>query len=188
MNAASGVSPRGRNRCRPVLGPAKVVHENPYHRVLRQVVDFGSFTREYFVTACGQRAAVVVARGGEILLCRQYRRLLDRVAWEIPGGTVAPGESPEEAAIRECLEETGARCRELAPLIQYQVAENIENPTYVFQTRQCVMTKTGRDAREVERPAWVPLERCLRMVFGGEIVDSLSVIALLAYQVASTNR
>jgi 8-oxo-dGTP diphosphatase len=27
--------------------------------------------------------------------------------WEFPGGRVEPGESPRDAAIRECLEETG---------------------------------------------------------------------------------
>jgi mutator protein MutT len=27
--------------------------------------------------------------------------------WEFPGGKVAPGESPSEAALRECREETG---------------------------------------------------------------------------------
>jgi len=27
--------------------------------------------------------------------------------WEFPGGKIKPGETPEQAAIRECLEETG---------------------------------------------------------------------------------
>ena len=35
--------------------------------------------------------------------------------WDIPGGTVEKDESPEDAVVRECLEETGlrARCGEL---------------------------------------------------------------------------
>jgi 8-oxo-dGTP diphosphatase len=35
--------------------------------------------------------------------------------WDIPGGTVEDGESPEHAAVRECFEETGfsVKCGEL---------------------------------------------------------------------------
>lgn len=33
--------------------------------------------------------------------------------WEFPGGKTRPGETPEEAAARECQEETGLRIRPL---------------------------------------------------------------------------
>ena len=35
--------------------------------------------------------------------------------WEFPGGKVEPGESPQDAATRECLEETGIAIRVRAP-------------------------------------------------------------------------
>ncbi len=31
--------------------------------------------------------------------------------WLMPGGGIDPGEYPEKAAVRECWEETGVRCR-----------------------------------------------------------------------------
>lgn len=49
-----------------------------------------------------------------LLLRRRDGRYLGG-QWDIPGGTVERGESPVDAVVRECLEETGlsARCGEL---------------------------------------------------------------------------
>ena len=59
---------------------------------------------------------VPITREGEIVLVRQYRHGPGRVTLEIPGGLVDPGEDPGAAALRECLEETGYRAREVIPL------------------------------------------------------------------------
>src|SRR5439155_23416005 len=96
------------------------VYRDPYRRIERRVADFGAFRKEYFVTVHPLRAALLVVRGGEALLARQYRLLVDRVAWEVPGGAVEAGESPEAAALRECREETGVRCGSARPLLAVQ--------------------------------------------------------------------
>lgn len=44
---------------------------------------------------------------GHVVLIRQYRYALDRWIWELPAGSLDPGESPAEAAARECEEEIG---------------------------------------------------------------------------------
>jgi len=43
---------------------------------------------------------------GRVVLIRQYRHSVKRVLWELPAGSIDPGESPEAAAMRECEEET----------------------------------------------------------------------------------
>ena len=49
---------------------------------------------------------IPVLDDGRIVLIRQYRHSVKRVLWELPAGSIDPGEAPEAAAMRECEEET----------------------------------------------------------------------------------
>jgi ADP-ribose pyrophosphatase len=42
-----------------------------------------------------------------VILVRQYRYPVDQWLWELPAGSLDPGEEPEAAAKRECHEEIG---------------------------------------------------------------------------------
>lgn len=78
---------------KPTFGPKEVVYQNRYQTVYRRRLDFGDFQKEYFVVDTGNRVAVVVEGSKGILLTRQYRYLIDRLSWEIPGGKAEPGEA-----------------------------------------------------------------------------------------------
>jgi 8-oxo-dGTP diphosphatase len=56
-------------------------------------------------------AVAVVERDGEYLIGLRPEGMPLAGFWEFPGGKVAPDETPEKAAIRECLEETGLEVR-----------------------------------------------------------------------------
>ena len=44
---------------------------------------------------------------GHVILVRQYRHSVRRDLWELPAGSLDPGESADAAAKRECEEEVG---------------------------------------------------------------------------------
>lgn len=62
---------------------------------------------------------------GSILLVRQYRLLIDRVSFEVPGGAIDEGETPEQAAIRECFEDTGVRRVNTRPLLSFHMGSTL---------------------------------------------------------------
>jgi 8-oxo-dGTP pyrophosphatase MutT (NUDIX family) len=174
----------------PKISPRQVVYEDRHQQIYQVSADFGDFQKEYFVRDSGPRAGVAVVREGAILLVRQYRLLIDRLSWEIPGGKVDDGETPESAAIRECLEETGLLCRNLKPLIFYHPGlDTFHNPTHLFYTQNFVeQNRSVYNPQETVEHAWVPLTRCIEMIFNQEIVDAFSIVAILAYQNLNVKR
>ncbi len=166
-----------------VLSPLEIetgalVYEDRNQKVYRVTARFDGFTKEYFVSDHGQRVALLAVKKGKVLLVRQYRLLVNGLSYEVPGGKLDEGETPESAAVRECLEETGIRCLDVKPLISYHPSLDIwKNYTRVFWSNKSEEVAGYNDGRM----EWLPLARCLDMIRSGQICDSLSIIALLTY-------
>lgn len=155
-----------------------VVYQDRNQTISRITARFDGFNKEYFVSDHGQRVAVLVTRDNDVLLVRQYRLLINGLSYEIPGGRVDENETLEAAAARECLEESGVRCWNLKPLISYHAALDIwKNHTHTFLSEDC--EEAG--GADPDRRLWIPLPRCIEMIFARQIVDSLTIIALLSY-------
>ena len=59
---------------------------------------------------------VIVNEKDEIMMIQSKRYVTSRLEWEIPAGRIESNESPENAAMRECLEETGCTLKDLTYL------------------------------------------------------------------------
>ena len=161
-----------------------VEYQNKYFYVYSQEVHFGSFSKKYYVTEYGMKACLLFLNQDSILLVRQYRFLIDRSVWEIPGGKVESGENPAESAIRECQEETGIRALNVKPLICYPLGLDCLNASVqIFYTTEfeCIKEFTS-DPMEVDMIKWVSLHDCMELIKSGEIMDHGSLITLLYYQ------
>jgi ADP-ribose pyrophosphatase len=87
-------------------GERKSVFTTPWFQIFAEEPPEGG--QPHYVIQ-GQDFVVIVAvtHQNRILLVRQYRRPVAAVTLELPAGHVEQGETPEEAARRELLEETG---------------------------------------------------------------------------------
>ena len=81
-------------------------------RVFSVEVDTRRFRdgREHEVAVIRHPPSVVlipIEDDGRVVLIKQYRASVDRELWELPAGSLEPGESADDAARRECEEEIG---------------------------------------------------------------------------------
>ncbi|HWB82571.1 MAG TPA: NUDIX hydrolase [Bryobacteraceae bacterium] len=61
-------------------------------------------------------AIVAITEEDRVLAVRQYRPAVERYTIELPSGLIDPGETPEQSARRELLEETGYAAGEMEVL------------------------------------------------------------------------
>jgi 8-oxo-dGTP diphosphatase len=105
-------------------------------------------------------SADVEAAGGVVLDGEGRVALVHRPRyddWSLPKGKLDPGESFEEAALREVEEETGMRCRLGAELEPVRYQDNKGRPKLVRYWRMEVEHDPGFvPNNEVDELRWVP--------------------------------
>jgi 8-oxo-dGTP pyrophosphatase MutT (NUDIX family) len=124
-------------------------------------------------------AAVVHDPSRGVLLLWRHRFITDSWGWEIPGGQVDDGETAEEAAARETLEETGWRPGPLRPVGSYHpLGGAVDQRFHVFVAEGAELVGEP-DANESDRVEWFPVERVRRLLRNGEVTDGFSLTGLL---------
>ena len=132
----------------------------------------------------GAAAVVAVMDDGKLLMVRQYRNALDRFTLEIPAG--AKDTTEEEGivcAARELEEETGFFSDNLELLLTLNTTvafcnERIE----VYLARDLKPSKQNLDEDEFVEVEAYSVEELSAMIYNGEITDSKTVAAILAYK------
>ncbi|MCU0255216.1 MAG: NUDIX hydrolase [Vicinamibacterales bacterium] len=118
---------------------------------------------------------------GHIVLIRQYRHPVGEWLWEVVAGSIDEGESPEQAARRECHEEIGllpgrvTRLGAFLPVpgycdeqMHFFLAEGLHQPA----------ERAEADPDELIVVHTVPLAEARAMVGRGEIRDLKTAMAL----------
>jgi ADP-ribose pyrophosphatase len=122
-----------------------------------------------------------------VILVRQYRYAIDRWVWELPAGTLDPGEEPEAAARRECHEEIGQVPRRMTQIGALFPTPGFCDEEMIFFRLDGLDAPTAEahlDEDEILEPGTFTLSEVGSMIARGEIVDMKTVagIALLRDQ------
>jgi ADP-ribose diphosphatase len=83
------------------------------------------------------------------MLVRQFRYAARKALWELAAGSLERGETPEQAAQRELLEETGYRAQSLKLLFSFYPSPGFLNERmHLIEARRLVRSRAQPDADE----------------------------------------
>ncbi len=133
----------------------------------------------------GGAAVVPVTKEGKILMVRQYRNAIDRYTLEIPAGAFdMVNESGADCVRRELEEETGFRAGKVEWLITIRSMVAFCNERVeIFVATELIPSKQHLDEQESIELEEYTIEEIKEMIFKGEIEDSKTISALMAYAV-----
>jgi 8-oxo-dGTP pyrophosphatase MutT (NUDIX family) len=169
--------------------------KSPYQVLSRQVVwscPWYSVRRDEIITPDGRPGVynvvqhpgavwiIPVTRDGFIVLIHSYRYTVDDWCYEIPAGGVKPGQSLQQAAEAELLEEIGGTAANLDYFCRFYTMNGIgDEQAHIFLATGVTLGRPRHESTEVMEVSPKPIAEALRMARGNEISDGPSALALL---------
>jgi ADP-ribose pyrophosphatase len=112
-----------------------------------------------------------------VLLVRQYRLPAQRFLWELPAGSVDPGEKPLQTAKRELKEETGYHAKNWKKLITFFPSPGFltEQMTIFLATGLTAGQATPMDDERITT-RWFTAKEIEAAMDAGDIIDAKSML------------
>jgi ADP-ribose pyrophosphatase len=127
---------------------------------------------------------IPVDSDGRFILVKQYRYAVNRWLWELPAGSVDPGETPEAAATRECAEEIRLRPGAVDVLGSFYPSPGYCDELMVFFKLTNLRglgpldPETHVDADEDLEVRHFPLDEIRALIQQGEIQDMKTIVGV----------
>ena len=180
MNEKASEPPPRNGKSPPRVVARETVLKTPWFEVVAKTLADGRDTGPYYAVVPDDYVAVLgLTPEGRILLVRQFRPVTETVSLELPCGLVDAGETPEAAAARELLEETGYRAESLELLGNLVPdAGRLGNRLWCFFAAATVPVRPLQPSEpELEALAMAPEEVARRLADGG--IENAPVYAIL---------
>jgi ADP-ribose pyrophosphatase len=171
--------------------PREIVHVG---RKIKVAVDTctaadGTTIRRDAILHPGAVVILPVLDANHIVLLRNHRFVIGETLWEVPAGTIEPGEPLQKCAERELAEETGytaAKWRGLGYL--YASPGVLDEKLHLFIAEDLTPGIASPEPCEELHPVTMRLDEAIRMCLAGEIKDAKTVTALLLWERLANHR
>ncbi|MEO6221846.1 MAG: NUDIX hydrolase, partial [Vicinamibacterales bacterium] len=159
----------------------ELIFEGRVIRVERERVTLANGHSTLIEAVRHRGSVVIVARPApdHLILIRQFRPVIQRWIWELPAGSLDPGEGPDAAVVRECEEEIGLTPRRVTPLGSWFPTPGFCDEIMHFYLCEDLVTPEGpvtRDEDEQIEPANVSFEAVRQMIADGRVVDMKTLV------------
>jgi ADP-ribose pyrophosphatase len=127
----------------------------------------------------GAVALVPLVDDQHVCLVRNHRYAVDQTLLEVPAGTIDPGESPDQTAERELVEETGYHAGRIRRIREWYVSPGVMNERmYLYLCEELRPGPVRHQPDERLQVVILPWNDALAMVDDGRIEDAKTLLAL----------
>jgi ADP-ribose pyrophosphatase len=161
----------------------KVLLDHEQLKISEDIVELPDGVRRTYVRHAPSEVhsvAIIAVNGeGEVLVQREYSHPPNKIMWQLPGGSMNPGESIEEAALRELAEESGFSARKTDVLGYYFVHNRLsDKKQHVVLCTGLYEHKLREDFDEFIATHWIRRAELVRNIGAGEY-DNINLLAAL---------
>jgi ADP-ribose pyrophosphatase len=160
----------------------KNVYVNDLIELYEDTLELGARGKKVYIRGIRRDYSTIVPfiSRTQILAIKSYRHIVDSVQIEVPSGYIENGESPQCAAIRELIEETGYAAKSIVSIGSYTLDYSMfEQAGNIFVAYDLI--KEGEQSLgNMERIELtiLTINEISRLLFDGKIRNAASIVAL----------
>jgi ADP-ribose pyrophosphatase len=165
--------------------PREIIHRGRKIQVALETVVLpdGRTIQRDVILHPGAVAILPLVDAERVCLLRNQRPVVGETLWEVPAGTLEPGEPVDHAAARELAEETGYQAAHWRKLGEFFPSPGvISERMHLFVAQTLTPGTMNLEADEELEPQVISWKQALSWALDGTIRDAKTVLALLLWQ------
>jgi 8-oxo-dGTP pyrophosphatase MutT (NUDIX family) len=163
---------------------SRILLERRWLKIHEQRIELphgGEIEEFHLIEAPDWVGVLALTEDGQVVIVEQYRHGAARVSRELPAGVIDEGESPEQAARRELLEETGHTAASFRPIVTVNTepSRHTNRAHFFFAAGAHRAREQSLDPSENIRVALISPSELLESIDRGEIAHGVHLGPIL---------